>query len=195
MRRLILASLSPRRADLLRGAGYRIEVRPSRVQESVSSQLSPRELTLFNARLKARRIADEHPEAVVLGADTVVACGPKVFGKPADLHSAAAMLGELAGKTHLVVTGYCLICRACAKAKGDAEFSYVTLKPLTPQQISEYHALVDPLDKAGAYAAQSFPELVIDGVDGPFDNVLGLPVASVGRALAEFEVFPVDHKE
>jgi septum formation protein len=190
VRPLILASLSTRRSDLLRRAGYRIGVRPSRVRESASSHLSPRELTLLNAGLKARQIAAENPEAVVLGADTVVVLGHKVFGKPEDLRSAAAMLSELAGKTHLVVTGFCLVCRACRKAISDAEFTYVTLKPLTTDQVSEYHTLIDPLDKAGAYAAQSFAELVIDRVEGPFDNVIGLPLVQIGRALAEFGIFP-----
>ena len=190
MRPLILASTSPRRSDLLRRAGYRVEVRPSRVQESNSAQLSPCELTLLNAGLKARRVARENPEAVVLGADTVVALGTRTFGKPADLDSAAAMLRELAGKTHLVVTSFCLVCRACRKAVLDMELTYVTLKPLSEAQISRYHALVNPLDKAGAYAAQCAPELVIERVEGSFDNVVGLPLARVQHALAQFEIFP-----
>jgi septum formation protein len=188
---LILASTSSRRSDLLRRAGYRVEVRPSRVQESNSAQLSPCELTLLNAGIKARQVAWDNPEAVVLGADTVVALGNKTFGKPADLESAAAMLGELAGKTHLVVTSFCVVCQAWRKTVFDAELTYVTLKPLSAAQISRYHALVDPLDKAGAYAAQSSAELVIERVEGSFDNVVGLPLARVQQALAQFEIFPV----
>jgi septum formation protein len=147
---------------------------------------------LLNAGLKARQVAQENPESVVLGADTVVALGNKTFGKPADLDSAAAMLGELAGKTHLVVTSICLVCQAHRKTVFDMELTYVTLKPLSATQISRYHALVDPLDKAGAYAAQSSAELVIERVEGSFDNVVGLPLARVQHALAQFEIFPVD---
>jgi septum formation protein len=190
MKPLILASTSPRRSGLLRRAGYRVEVCPSRVQESSSAQLSPYELTLLNAGLKARQVAEENPEAVVLGADTVVALENKVFGKPADLRAAGAMLGELAGKTHLVVTSFCLVCRAWRKTVTAAEFTYVTLKPLSEAQIARYHALVNPLDKAGAYGAQSSAELVIERVEGSFDNVVGLPLAQVRHALAKFKIFP-----
>ena len=192
MKPFILASTSPRRSDLLRRAGYRVEVRPSRVQESDSAHFSPCELTLLNAGLKARQVAQEHPHAVVLGADTVVALENKTFGKPADLDSAAAMLKELAGKTHLVVTAFCVVCHADRKAVVDAELTYVTLKPLSDAQISRYHALIDPLDKAGAYAAQSAAELVIQRVEGSFENVVGLPLARVQQALARFEVFPAE---
>ena len=127
---------------------------------------------------------------MVLGADTVVALGNKTFGKPADLGSAAAMLGELAGQTHLVVTRICVTCQACQKSVFDMELTYVTLKPLSETQISRYHALVNPLDKAGAYAAHSSAELVIERVEGSFDNVVGLPLARVQHALAQFEIFP-----
>ena len=192
MKPFILASTSPRRSDLLRRSGYRVEVRPSRVQESSSAHLSPCELTLLNAALKARQVAQENAGAVVLGADTIVALGNKTFGKPADLDSAAAMLAELAGKTHLVVTSFCVICQAARKTVFDAELTYVTLTPLSEAQISRYHALVNPLDKAGAYAAQSAAELVIDRVEGPFDNVVGLPLARVQQALAQFEIFPAN---
>ena len=145
---------------------------------------------MFNAGIKARQVAQEYPEAVVLGADTVVALENKTFGKPADLEAAAVMLGELAGKTHLVVTGFCVVCRTCRKSVFDAELTYVTLKALSAAQIARYHALVDPLDKAGAYAAQSSPELVIERVEGSFDNVVGLPLARVQDALAQFDLFP-----
>ena len=149
---------------------------------------------MLNAGLKARQVAQEHPEAVVLGADTVVALGNKTFGKPADLESAAAMLGELAGKTHLVVTSFCVVCQASRKTVFDAELTRVTLKPLSPAQISRYHALVNPLDKAGAYAAQSSAELVIERVEGSFDNVVGLPLARVQQALAQFDIFPAGYQ-
>lgn len=191
MKPLILASASPRRSDLLRRAGYRVEVCPSGVHESSSTQLSPCELTLLNAGLKARQVAQENPEAVVLGADTVVALGNTTFGKPADREAAAAMLAELAGKTHLVVTGFYLVCQACRQAVADVELTYVTLKPLSAVQIARYHAVVNPLDKAGGYAAQSSAELVIERVEGSFDNVVGLPLARVRHALAQFEIFPV----
>lgn len=150
---------------------------------------------MLNAGLKARQVAQENPEAVVLGADTVVALGNKTFGKPADLESAAAMLGELAGKTHVVVTSFCVVCQAWGKTVFDAELTHVTLKPLSAAQISRYHALVNPLDKAGAYAAQSSAELVIERVEGSFDNVVGLPLDRVQHALAQFEIFPAAHQD
>ena len=151
---LILASSSPRRIQLLREAKFDLQVVRPEVAELTCDFLTPSELVRFNAKLKAATVAVQYPDAVVLGADTMVALGCEVFGKPRDFDDARRMLRRLAGKSHQVITGVALI-----EAKADrvilrAVFSTVTFRALSETQIDAYLKMVNPLDKAGAYAAQ-----------------------------------------
>ncbi|MBV8588181.1 MAG: septum formation protein Maf [Verrucomicrobia bacterium] len=190
MNSLVLASSSPRRIDLLRQAGYEFVVaNPSR-PEIPTGFLTANELTLWNAHRKASEIAQQHADQVVLSADTVVALGAVLFGKPTDENHAEAMLAELAGRTHRVVTSIVVSSLQAQRRKSGTIITEVTFKPLSRGQIAEYVHRVSPLDKAGAYSAQEDAGNIIEQVRGSFTNVVGLPMEIVPELLAQFGVFP-----
>jgi septum formation protein len=183
---LVLASASPRRQELLRQLGLDFAVVPGRVEELAHEDLTARELSLFNARQKAHAVARQFPDALVLGADTLVCVGHRLFGKPADLAEAELMLAQLQGRTHQVVTGVCLLHRRARREKLFAEISEVAFRSLSPEQVRHYFSLVNPLDKAGAYAIQEHGELIVAGVSGSYSNVMGLPLERLQAELAAF---------
>lgn len=190
-RHLILASASPRRRDLLAQHGYAATVAPTAVEESEDPWLSVRERTLLNAVRKSTTGGPRGPGAVVLGVDTLVALEGEAFGKPRDRATAAAMVARLAGRTHQVFTGVALSEPARGRIVSFVEETRVTFRPLDAAQIAAYHALIDPLDKAGAYAAQEHAERIIARVDGSWTNVVGLPMERLGETLArEFDLVP-----
>lgn len=190
MNPFILASSSPRRVQLLRDAKFDpVVVRPE-VEELFCDFLTPSELALYNARLKAAAVAAQYPDAVVLGADTVVSLGSEIFGKPRDLEDAARMLRKLAGATHEVITGIALMQANIGRSTLRAVRSSVTLRPLSAAEIDAYVNLVNPLDKAGAYAAQSSATTIIESMDGSFTNVVGLPMEVVKPLLLSEGVCP-----
>lgn len=181
---LILASASPRRAELLRQLKLEFEVVPSNAKEVFDDHLSPLELCQLNAHRKARAVAKKIPDALVLGADTLVFLDHNVFGKPSDKAHARDMLLQLQGRTHQVVTGVSLIHLRTHSEKIFAVSTDVLFRPLTPEQVDEYLVKIDPLDKAGAYAIQENGELVVSEISGSFSNVVGLPVEKVESELA-----------
>ena len=180
---LILASASPRRAELLRELGVQFAVEPSYATELHSEHLTARELAQLNAHRKARSVAKRHPDALVLGADTVVVLGTALYGKPRDRKDAARMLGELEGRTHQVVTGICLIHLRDHRERLLAERTDVRFRPLSQTDIGLYLDRIDPLDKAGAYAIQEFGELLVEEISGSYTNVVGLPVERLEAEL------------
>lgn len=181
---LILASASPRRADLLRQLGLEFQVIPSAAAEACQEQLTARELCQLNAYRKARVVAKQWPDALVLGADTLVCLGNRLYGKPADLADATRMLAELQGRTHQVVTGVCLIHLRTHRQRLLAEVTDVTFRALDAGGIDRYLKQVNPLDKAGAYAIQEHGELIVHEISGSFSNVVGLPVERLQVELA-----------
>jgi len=190
VRSLILASGSTRRADLLSEAGYRFTVVTGQVVELFVDFLTPRELTLFNARRKAFAVAPRHPEAVVLAADTIVSLDHKKFGKPKDLAEAHSFLEELSGRTHSVFTGVAIVHYSQSRLCYEVAQTEVTFRDLTASEIEAYLSRINPLDKAGGYAAQADPGSIIETVTGSFTNVVGLPMEKVRPTLARFEVVP-----
>jgi septum formation protein len=183
---LILASASPRRAELLRGLGLDFAVITSAAVEAHQEDFTARELCLLNAYRKARAVAKLHPQALVLGADTLVYLGTTLYGKPADMAEAHRMLRELAGHTHQVVTGVCLLHLGKHRCRLFAEATQVTFKALLAAQIEAYLAAIEPLDKAGAYAIQNRGTEIVEHVNGSFSNVVGLPVERVKHELARW---------
>lgn len=181
---LILASASPRRRDLLERDGYEFRMLPAEVDEVAPPHLTPAEITLFNARIKAHAIAREHPDATVIGADTVVAFEGEVFGKPRDLAHAFEMVSRLNGRVHEVWSGVWLV--RAGRETGFNEVTRVRFRELSDAQLHAYLARIGPLDKAGAYAAQDDRGELIDCVEGCFDNVVGLPMKSLAWALEKF---------
>ncbi len=174
---LILASASPRRAELLRAAGFEFDVAPVDVDERFLPRETPEAAVARLAEMKAAVAASRHPHAVVLGADTTVVVRGEVLAKPADDADAARMLRLLSGRTHEVLTGICL----CAQGRRliHVEPSRVRMAPLTDEEIAWYVSTGEPADKAGAYAVQGLASRFIEGIDGSYANVVGLPICSV----------------
>jgi septum formation protein len=181
---LILASASPRRVELLRRLGVEFQVIPGNVSELHHGQTTARELAQVNAYRKVRAVAKHFPDALVLGADTLVYLDTTLFGKPASLQAAYSMLQQLQGRTHHVVTGLCLLHLRHHRQTVFAETTAVSFRPLNAIQIRRYLSRVNPLDKAGAYAIQEEGDLLVEKIVGSYSNVVGLPLE---RLTAELE--------
>jgi septum formation protein len=184
--RLILASSSPRRIELLREAGVEAEVIPSPVEELHDTALDYRHLCEVNAGRKARDVASRHPGAWVIGADTLVCLDGQPLGKPADLAAARQMLQALSGRVNQVCTGVCVIDPA-GKEHVFHEVTEVEFLPLSDEVIDDYMAKVHTLDKAGAYAAQEHGDQIIAEIRGDFSNVVGLPIKKLLEFLAALD--------
>ena len=182
---IILASGSPRRTQLLHEYNIPHEVIPSKAEEISFHEEGPLSLVMENAKIKASEVAELFPDRFVLGADTIVSLEKEVFGKPTDIQNAEQMLSLLSGKTHLVSTGVCLICKSAGYLDTRVESSEVSFQDLSPEMIQKYFELVNPLDKAGAYALQTKPELIIKDFIGSHSNVVGLPMEMVSAWLRE----------
>jgi septum formation protein len=194
--KLILASASPRRRELLAQAGYRFEVQPSSVPESRRPGEDAIRFATRLAREKAeevfarRQAAGIEETATVLGADTVVVCDGEVLGKPSDAADAERMLLLLSGRTHHVVTGVAVVWGSSAPPAVEiaAELTQVTVQTLSPEEVSRYVASGEPMDKAGAYAIQGYAGRWIPRISGCYFNVVGLPLALVASLLEGAEL-------
>jgi septum formation protein len=182
---LLLASASPRRAELMQRMGLRFEIRPTHVEEDDSGSQGPENMVLENAKLKALTLAQQVPDALVLGSDTTVAIGGQVLSKPVDLADARRMLHMLSGRTHTVYTAVALYWTDGGLAHVFVERSEVRFQALDDARIDQYFELVNPLDKAGAYGIQAGRDLIIDAVEGSVENVMGLPIQALETTLAE----------
>lgn len=182
---IVLASASPRRKELLEMLGVKeLKIVPALDEEKAEEGLRPAELVQVLAAHKAREVAGRsEKDDVVIAADTVVWLGGRVYGKPKDETEAAGMLRALSGNTHEVYTGVCVIragrelCRAVR--------SEVRFRELTEAEIAAYISTGEPMDKAGAYGAQGRAALFVEGINGDFFNVMGLPLCTLGRMLHE----------
>ncbi len=189
---LVLASASPRRQELLRNSGIAFEVQPANIPEEPLSDEDPKSCAERMAREKALAIARQRPEDCVLGADTVVVANGQLLGKPSDAADAERMLRQLSGRDHQVITGVCLVIGGHASIA--SETTLVSMSEITDQEIADYVASGEPMDKAGAYAIQGIASRWIPRIEGDYSNVVGLPVALVFRMLREQGInsrFPV----
>lgn len=182
-RPLVLASQSPRRVELMLEAGYEFEMLPLEVEETHDAALAPEQLTTENARRKALAVAVRRPDAIVIGADTLVYLDGQPLGKPLDLDHARAMLRMLSGKAHRVCTGVALAWEGGAGIKTFAVTSEVIFKRLDDTIIREYYRKVSPLDKAGAYAVQEHGGDIIHHTEGSWSNIVGLPMERLAEEL------------
>ncbi|MGC3960596.1 MAG: Maf family protein [Verrucomicrobiota bacterium] len=182
---IILASASPRRQELLQQLVPDFEVVPSDAPEVHDEQLTAWEMAQVNAYRKARVVAKKFPDCLVLGADTLVYLDrdTKLFGKPTDRTDAARMLRELQGRVHAVITGVCLLHLRNHRQQVFAEWTDVRFHPLSAKQIEDYLALMNPLDKAGAYAIQEHGERIVAEISGSYSNVVGLPMERLRTEL------------
>jgi septum formation protein len=178
----VLASASPRRADLLREAGVKFDVIAPQVDEAHDASLTPEQLTVENARRKALAGCAMRPDGLVLGADTLVYVDGEPLAKPADLNEALQMVRRLSGRSHEVCTGV-VLARDGGVVKDFHVITHVTFKPLTDDIIRDYHSKVNPLDKAGAYGIQAHTDMLLERMDGSFTNVVGLPIERLLEVL------------
>lgn len=183
---IVLASASPRRRELLTQAGYTFETVPSGIAEVRRPGESPIAFVIRLAREKAEDVVlrlplDKQAKAIVLGADTVVVCEDEVLGKPSDASDAHRMLRLLAGRTHQVITGVCILAGDIVETAADV--TYVTMNTVSEREIAAYVASGEPMDKAGAYAIQGYAARWIPRVHGCYFNVVGLPLALVTAML------------
>lgn len=185
--RLILASASPRRAHLLRSAGFNFEILPADVDETPHPGENAELYTLRVAGDKARQagasLAD--PDAVILGADTEVVFDCRIFGKPADSADAASMLRRLSGVAHHVLTA--IVVRSRGREVSEVVTTRVHVAPLSQEEIDWYVGSGEPMGKAGAYAIQGLGARFIERIEGSWSSVVGLPIAAVHRLLREVQ--------
>jgi septum formation protein len=184
--RLVLASASPRRRDLLRDAGLIFEVEPADVDETLAPGTEPERGACELARAKARHVAARQgPDAWVIGADTVVAVGSELLGKPASAGEAEAMLRKLSDTRHRVVTGVCVVRCADAHEWTEPETTFVTMRAIQADERAAYVASGEWRDKAGGYAIQETADRFVTALEGGgFDNVVGLPTRRTLALLA-----------
>ncbi len=184
----ILASASPRRTELLREAGIPHRVLVAAVTEHEDPSTDPAKMVLHNARLKAAAVSRLHPDALVLGSDTTVALGERALNKPADLAESRAMLRSLSGREHTVHTGVCLLCPTLGIDESHDVTAWVRFRDLSEDDITRYQALVNTLDKAGAYGIQQGKEIIIAEFQQPISTIMGLPVEFIKARLASLGV-------
>ena len=180
---LILASASPRRSELLRQLGVSFEVVLGTAVEILAAELRPEDICQINAYRKARAVAKHYPDALVLGADTLVCQGQNLFGKPSDLNHAFQILSALQGREHEVITGVCLMHLREHRQRLFAVTTSVRFRPLQTSEIRRYLQRVNPLDKAGAYAIQEEGDTIIEQISGSYSNVVGLPLERLAKEL------------
>lgn len=181
--KIVLASGSPRRAEILRSVGWAFDKQIADVDESICPGEAPESYVVRLASEKASTVAARIPDRLVLGADTTVVIDGEILGKPADLDDARCMLKSLSGRRHEVLTGVALVCGDLKKA--GLERTSVHFSPLRPEEIEFLVANGNPLDKAGAYAVQAQAALFIERIEGDYWNVVGLPINLVYRLLGE----------
>jgi septum formation protein len=185
---IILASRSPRRKELLHQIGLDFSVDPADVDERVLPDETPEGYTLRVALGKARGVAARAQAGLVIAADTIVVLDGEFLGKPVDTQDAERMLARLSGKAHRVITGVAVMDAATGKTFSRTSTTRVLFRSLTSQEITSYAATGEPLDKAGAYGIQGMGALLIEGIDGCYSNVVGLPISMLGELLRDFGV-------
>jgi len=190
--RLILASKSPRRSDLLEQAGLTFSVIPSDFDESTVAMSDPDSYVIALAEYKAIDISEKHPASWVIGADTIVLIDRNILGKPGSKEEARDMLQRLSGKTHQVLTGYCICCKKKNRFFSETIKTDVRFKKLSDAEIEWYIQTEEPFDKAGAYAIQGLGTFLVKRINGSYTNVVGLPVCEVIELLIKEGVIEIE---
>ena len=182
--KIILASASPRRQELLRYIVTDFDIIPADIDETISDDITADKAAEYLSVKKSEHISAQYPDSLVIGSDTVVIIDGEILGKPSDEKDAESMLRKLSGQVHTVVTGVCLSMNG--RSESFSKETKVRFYPLTDKEILDYIATQEPMDKAGAYGIQGFGSVLIEGIEGDFFNVMGLPVASLKRKIEEF---------
>jgi len=187
MKPIILASSSPRRIELLKATGLRFKIQPSTIDEGQISFVQPRDRAINAALLKANAVATSlDTGVVVIGADTIVCLGDKIYGKPADRRSAEQMLRSLSGQTHCVITGLAIREAQHSTALLDAVETRVEMRHISDEELQWYLDSGEPFDKAGAYGIQGLAGKFVERIEGCYFNVVGLPLTRLIEMLSQF---------
>jgi len=187
MRTIVLASASAAREGLLRRTGLPFSIDPSNCDETTAAS-SPAEHVRVLALRKARTIAERHPDALIIGADTIIEMDGEILGKPESASAAEQMLARLTGQFHRLVTGIAIVDSADNRSYCGVETTLVHIRHLTAEQIRSYVASGEPMGKSGSYDIQGLGATIIDRIEGDFSNVVGLPIAHLARALHSFGI-------
>jgi septum formation protein len=189
VRRIILASESPRRREILKSTGLRFEVASSDFEEDLGLGLPPHELAQHLSVEKANSVAGGYPDAVIIAADTFIVLGGSVLGKPHTGDEAGRMLRALSGRAHSVITGFTILDTKSGKMLSESVETMVWFKELSEKQIDDYVETGEPLDKAGAYAIQEKGAALVDRIEGDYQNVVGLPLKALRESLRQFGIY------
>jgi septum formation protein len=188
MKTIILASASPRREELLKKIGLKFKAEPSNYEENISYELEPHELAKLLSLEKAKLVAKNHKNVLIIAADTLIVFEGKILGKPRTKTEAREMLERINGKPHSVITGFTIVDSGSNKALSRSVETKVHLRKLSSTEIDAYVKSQEPLDKAGAYAIQGLGSVIVEKIEGDYFNVVGLPLSALVESLKEFGV-------
>ena len=185
--KIILASQSPRRAEILRMIGVNFKVDSSNINEEINQKIEQNEIAIIISKAKAEKISQKYPNNIIIGADTIVVYNEKIFGKPKDKNESRKMLKALSGNCHKVITGVTIMNKKLGVLKTFSETTKVFVKKIPKNQIEFYVNNYNTLDKAGSYGIQEWFSVWIKKINGCYYNVMGLPVSKLHKHLAEIE--------
>ena len=188
MRKIVLASSSPRRKELLAKTGLKFIVDSGDYEEDMTLKLKPIELAKVLSRGKAESVAEKYKDAIIIGADTFIVYKDQVMGKPHTSSRAIAMLKKLSGKSHSVITGFTILDAKTGKSLSRAVVSRVYFATMTPQEIAAYVKTGEPLERGGGYAIQDLGSVFIKKMEGDFLGIMGLPIYELTKALKHFGI-------
>jgi len=188
MKKIILASASPRRKQLLEQIGVKFEICPSNIEEILDPRLSPRKQVEVLSVQKAKKVAQEYSDAIILSADTMVSFDGEVFGKPKDAEDATVMLNKLSGKVHSVVTGFTLLDTKTLKTVTGSTETKLWFRKISKEEIKNFIIREKPYDKAGAYAVHELASIFVEKIEGDFFGAVGLSVFLVAKELKKFGI-------
>lgn len=188
-KKIVLASASPRRKELLEKLGFEFTVEASNSDEAVRPGVEPHELAESLSREKASMVGRNHRNALVIAADTFILLDDMVLGKPASETEARDMLQRITGRQHSVITGFTILDTASNKAISESVETRVYMRKLTLKEIDAYVKTGEPLDKAGAYAIQGLGSVIVERIEGDYFNVIGLPLSALTESLKEFGIY------
>jgi nucleoside triphosphate pyrophosphatase len=188
MKKIVLASASPRRKELLEQIGLRFEVDPTDYDEGKAPASKPHEMAMELSLGKARAATRKNRKAIIIAADTLVVLGDRIIGKPHTNAQAREMLRALNGRTHSVITGFTILDTGTGKVLSRSVETAVRMRKLTLKEIDAYVRTKEPLGKAGGYAVQGRGAVLVDRIEGDYSNVVGLPLSALAEGLREFGV-------
>ena len=188
MQKIILASQSPRRRDLLKQIGLEFEIDPSNYEEDMTLDMEPRKLAEDLSLGKTKDVAQRHKDSIIISADTIIAVDNEVFGKPKTPEKAKYMLQKLSGRAHSVITGFTIINTEINKQISKSVETKVYFKNISEEEMDAYIATGEPLDKGGGYAIQGMAALFVEKIEGDYFNIVGLPIIAIVDELKNFGI-------